>query len=135
MNIIDPHAKNEYFGFSFCLPKRIFPNLEKAINNDKRKIPIWMKVRASFPELTFWVSDGVNEVVVQKDICEEARNQGVTKEQIIKQFMRVGDTPFEVKNIDVVIDGELFIPVSLMNMVRREGIEVLQERRMNRHED
>ncbi len=102
---------------------------------DKRKIPIWMKVRASFPELTFWVSDGVNEVVVQKDICEEARNQGVTKEQIIKQFMRVGDTPFEVKNIDVVIDGELFIPVSLMNMVRREGIEVLQERRMNRHED
>ena len=46
--------------------------------------------------------------------------------------MRVGDTPFEVKNIDVVIDGELFIPVSLMNMVRREGIEVLQERRMDR---
>ena len=30
MNIIEPHAKNEYFGFSFGSPRTILPYFEQA---------------------------------------------------------------------------------------------------------
>ena len=101
----------------------------------KRKVPIEMKIWASLPTLKFWVFDGIHEVTVQKDVCALARSRGVTKEQIVKQFTRVHDTPFAVKNVEVVLDENVFIPVSLMNMVRREGIALLEERRIHGYED
>ncbi len=94
-----------------------------------------MKIWASLPTLKFWVFDGIHEVTVQKDVCALAKSRGVTKEQIVKQFTRVHDTPFAVKNIEVVLDENVFIPVSLMNMVRREGIALLEERRIHGYED
>ena len=38
VNIIEPHAKKEYFGFSSGSPRTIFPYLEPAIYNEYRSL-------------------------------------------------------------------------------------------------
>jgi hypothetical protein len=39
VNIIDPHAKKENFGFSSGSPRTILPYLEPAMYRDRIKIP------------------------------------------------------------------------------------------------
>ena len=39
VNIMDPQAKKEYFGFSHCWPKTTLPIAEKAAINEAMNIP------------------------------------------------------------------------------------------------
>lgn len=98
----------------------------------KRFIPITMKVNVSKPTFTLELNDGEFTCTVSKDIVEDARTVGVTSEDIKKQMLKLGDTPFTCQNIDITIPEHLFIPVSLMNEVRRESTEKLIEKRETR---
>ena len=52
-----------------------------------------------------------------------AENRPITKENIIKQFSKLNDTPFVLEQIDVDIDNDIFITIKILNEMRRNVIQ------------
>jgi len=57
---------------------------------------------------------------------EIAKNIEKSRETVIKQLSKLGDTEFYVSQIKVAQDFNLFIPISKLNEIRREAITQLQ---------
>ena len=55
-----------------------------------------------------------------------ARNRGLTLESLRDQLSRLGNTPYDLADVDLDAAGSLFVPASLLNQLRREAIELLQ---------
>lgn len=56
-------------------------------------------------------------------IAEAANNSALTKETITTQFSKIGNTPFNINTIDITLDDNLFLPVSVLNSIRRDALE------------
>lgn len=56
-----------------------------------------------------------------------AQNQPLTTEKLISQLGRLGNTPFKLGNLTNLIEGDLMIPVSALNHLRRESVTKLTE--------
>ncbi|MGB3638292.1 MAG: DUF3656 domain-containing protein [Rivularia sp. (in: cyanobacteria)] len=59
----------------------------------------------------------------------EAHNKPLTTERLQEQFGRLGNTPFCLENLTNCINGELMLPVSELNKMRREIVTQLEELR------
>ncbi|MDX2266552.1 MAG: DUF3656 domain-containing protein [Bryobacter sp.] len=57
-----------------------------------------------------------------------ARNQGLTLNALAEQLGRLGGTPYRLGELEAEIVGNPFVPVSLLNQLRREAVEALLER-------
>ena len=95
-------------------------------DNITRKVDIAIKVIAKINEpleITF-IKDNI--VVREKgNIVEKAKSAVVTKERIISQVKRLGNTPFNCHDIDVLLDDDIFIPMGEINVLRRTLTERL----------
>ncbi len=91
-----------------------------------KKVPIKIKVTAkkNKPLEVIFSKDDV-EVKEQGNIVEQARNAAVTKERLISQVEKLGNTPFSSKNIEVEMDDDIFIPMTEINIIRRTLTERL----------
>ena len=58
-----------------------------------------------------------------------AEKRPLTEQLLREQLGRLGGTPFELGNLTVSLEGELMLPVSELNRVRREAIDRLGELR------
>lgn len=69
------------------------------------------------------------EVTVQVfgEIPTAAEKQAASEEKVKKQLGKTNATPFEFEQLEVVLNGELFIPVGWLNDLRRQAIEALEE--------
>ncbi len=56
-----------------------------------------------------------------------AQNRTVTREYLRDQLGRLGNTPYELSDLELEIAGSPFIPASLLNQLRREAVSKLQE--------
>ena len=59
-------------------------------------------------------------------IPQLSQNQPLTKEKIISQFNKTIDTPFSFKKLSIELDDNLFLPVSVLNEIRRICIEKIE---------
>ena len=59
-------------------------------------------------------------------IPEPSQNQSLTKEKIISQFNKTLDTPFTFTELNIDLDDNLFLPVSVLNEIRRLSIEKIE---------
>ena len=66
-------------------------------------------------------------------IPEQAQKAPATKESIISQVSKTGNTPYEFENIKVNLDENLFVPVKVLNQLRRITIENLQNQIIEEH--
>lgn len=65
---------------------------------------------------------------LSEQIIEEAQNRSATKEEIISQISKTGNTPFQFSKIEVNLENGLFVPVKVLNELRRMALEELQNR-------
>ena len=56
-----------------------------------------------------------------------ARNQGLSLELVREQFGRLGNTPYALGEVTLDVEGGPFVQASLLNQLRREAVERLQE--------
>lgn len=56
-----------------------------------------------------------------------ARNQPVTEEKIEKQMRKTGASSFFFESLEIRLDDNLFIPVQVLNQLRRDGMEALEK--------
>lgn len=95
-------------------------------DNITKKVDIATKVIAKINEpleISF-IKDNI--IVSEKgNIVERAKSAIVTKERIISQVKKLGNTPFNCHEIDVLLDDDIFIPMGEINVLRRTLTERL----------
>ena len=55
-----------------------------------------------------------------------AQNQPLTEEKVISQFNKTLDTPFSFIKFNIDLDDNLFLPVSILNEIRRIAIDKIE---------
>jgi len=101
--------------------------------NRKNKIGIEMSILIALDKpLKLTITDFSNSVTVfSKEKAEKGIKVSLNKERVITQLGKLGDTPYELLNIDVCIDENVMVPMSVLNKLRRDGIEELNKKRGN----
>lgn len=105
--------------------------INSMINSIPRKVFIQGLIKLNKgSNIYLEVSDGKNLVSVTGPIVSDAVNNPITSEQVIKQIDRLGGTVFKFDRLDVILDENVFVPVSVLNNIRREVISKLEEKRL-----
>lgn len=96
------------------------------------KIPVDVAVHAEVGRsLTLTVTDGENSATAATNfIAEPAKNRPLNVETLQKQIGRLGTSEFVLRNLSAEISGELMVPVSELNEVRRAAVAELETQRL-----
>src|SRR4029079_9364948 len=86
--------------------------------------------RAGSP-LTLIANDGDGHVVKVESTMAlaAAEKQPLTLERLRDQFGRLGGTPFKLGELNSFLEGDVIVPVSELNRVRREAASTLEKLR------
>jgi len=77
--------------------------------------------------LTDW--EGYSVAVEDTEPAQAARNRPLTAESLREQLGRMGGTPFRLDALDCRVDGEIMVPLSRLNDMRRRAVEALVAKR------
>ena len=117
-----------------------FEYLDKTFVETQRKLDIFgsIKIRENEPitfditvknlgELYLRDKSGEEELKINMvfDAPQTAINKAISLEDVDKQLKKTGNTLFNFKNLDILLDDNLFIPVKVLNEIRRESLEKL----------
>ena len=107
--------------------------IDKKIDIDK-KIPIKGKFTFKLGKpIEATITDYNNEVTVYSDyIIEESKTSSMDKEKISNQLNKLGDTVYTFDDIDIILDDNIFVPVNILNDIRRKCCEELNNKRLYR---
>ena len=99
-----------------------------------KKIPIkaFVEIRNNnYPSLILNDYKGNTGEYKLEEYTTTALNKPTTRESIIDQIQKMGDTPFFVDSIEVSVDESIFIPIKTLNLLRREAVSLLIESQSN----
>jgi U32 family peptidase len=74
-----------------------------------------------------WAVGEARVVVKSSAALETAQNRGLSIESLRAQFSRLGNTAYELGELTLDVTGAPFAPVSVLNQMRRDAVEKLQE--------
>lgn len=114
--------------------KTIDHKLEKELSNlPERKIEITCAVIAQIgKKLSIAFSDGENKVIKFGNVIESASNKPTSKEIIKEKLVALGNTPFILKNIEIISDDNIFLSMSELKNIRRTLLDELIQKRENK---
>lgn len=95
----------------------------------KRQIGIEVVVNKN---LVLTDEDGVS-VSLNLPQGEVAKNPEKMKETFVKQFSKTGESDFYIKDIKIASENLPFLPVSVINQLRREAFELLMQERLRQY--
>lgn len=85
----------------------------------------------SYPELRL-IDKNENIVTVQGDkLVEKALKVALSEEKIETQIKKLGNTPYEIDQLKINLDEGVSMPISLINQMRREAIDLLDNARIS----
>ncbi len=106
-------------------------DIEKIIDSKPRKVLVNIKVIAKLNKpLKLIVNDGINNIEVIGSVVEESKTKPITKEDIIDKISRIGETVYEIDNIKVDMDENIFISFKTLNDLRRDLFDKLDSERL-----
>ena len=111
------------------LDRLVRPLLEPSAPVAKQPVHVRVTAAEGAPLVTEWslVRRPETSVTVISDMeLGLAQNRGLNVESLREQFGRLGNTPYELAELELEASGALFAPASLLNHVRREAVERLQ---------
>lgn len=102
-------------------------------NYDMKKILINLEIicKKNLP-IKLIISDNENIIEKEFSIVEEAQKNPTSKERIIEQISKLGNTPFTIKNMKTDIDNNIFVSIKDLNEIRRIAINELIFKRENK---
>lgn len=109
-----------------------YKDLETTMVQEFRRFPLNLKVYA-YPQTKLVIdaeSEGFQYLYESDEVLGEAINNPTTKEQVIKQFLRLKDTVLELNDVEFE-EYNAFIPAKLMNHARREIVQGLYHAKLN----
>lgn len=99
---------------------------ESILQYDEKKIPVKFRVKSLVGEkLRIEISDFDNSIYEEGDIVEESVNSSISRDDFIKQLKKLGNTPFGLSDIDIELDSNAFVRLSVINEIRRKLVDRL----------
>lgn len=109
----------------------ILKEIAQQYKNEAQNVPIFVEASLYKDEkVKVKVSDGINAVEVFGEIPEKAINRPTSDEDVKKQLSKVGGTPYCIKRVEVGVDAEISYPLSSLNALRRQALEMLTQKRI-----
>lgn len=106
-------------------------NISKIIKERIRKIPIKMTCNISLnKEIELIISDNYNTIKVYGEKPSLATKKELTISLVSDKLKKINDTIYKIDNIEINLDKSLFLPISSLNNLRREGLNKLNEVRL-----
>lgn len=114
------------------------PELEravKAVQPHRRLVDVKVVAREGAALETEWaLRDRPVTVTVAAGTLGHAEQRALSREQAAEQLGRLGGTPYALGDVELIVDGAPFAPVSLLNRLRRDAVEALTaEQSRERH--
>ncbi len=104
------------------------PFLDPAAPVAKQPVAVHATAEENQPLRTRWIlPNGHSITVASPGALDVAQNRGLTEETLREQLGRLGNTAYELGELSAEITGSVFAPVSLLNRMRREAVEKLEE--------
>lgn len=67
------------------------------------------------------------KVTAGHDVVQAAMKQPMTKDKLSAPINKLGDTLYRMEELTVLADEDVFVPVSWLNDIRREAVQLLME--------
>jgi len=109
------------------LAKVARPFLEPTSPVARQSVRVHVKAAEGLPLVADWSVGQTRVVVESAGALEHAQNRGVSVESLTRQFERLGNTPYDLREVTLEVIGSPFAPVSALNQMRRDAVERLQE--------
>ena len=77
------------------------------------------------------LKSNLSERIISEYIIEKAQKVSTTYERIKEQFGKTGNTVFDVIDVNVDMDEDIFVPIAILNDVRRIVLENLEKKIIN----
>lgn len=74
------------------------------------------------------ISGNEHVTITSEHLIEEARNTPTDAARITKQLSKLGSTIYTIDDINLDMDKNINIPISLLNSLRRDAVDALNER-------
>ena len=115
--------------------------LEAARSHEPAPIPVAMVARVQLGRPSaLSISDGATAITVEAAAPQPAQSRVLTPGDVRKQLEKLGGTPYAVKAangkpcIQVAMDENAFLPVSVLNTLRRDAVSQLTQARIRAFE-
>ena len=113
------------------LNKAISPTFKEDKNFRKVKLNGEIILKENTPIcFKVWSDDGFYKNIVSEITSEVipqiALNKPITEEKVVEQLSKTGNTEFEFDYINVIMDDNLFVQMSILNDLRRNVLEKLE---------
>lgn len=110
---------------------RLIKELDKKICiNKKIKIDIKCILRKNEP-VKLTVSDNNNIIDIKSDeIVESSINRPLLLNEVKEKLNKLGNTIYEANCIDIIMDNNIFIQLSVLNNLKRKAIDLLNKKRI-----
>ena len=109
--------------------------MDRALDTPDKRLPVTMLFtgrEGQMPRLVMTdVKAGETVEIIADHVIERARKTATEASRIADNLSRLGDTPFDagLTGIDIEIDDDIMMPVSIVNRMRRQASEELLKRR------
>ena len=110
------------------IDKRARPYASAPVPLSKQKVNVKVRAREGRPlELEWRLSSRlkIGVRVVSDEPLVAAQHRALTPEFLRDQLGRLGNTPYELDQVELVMEGSPFAPSSLLNQLRRRAVEEL----------
>ena len=114
--------------YSYLIDKEI----EDIINKKLRKVPINITCNCLLNKsLELIITDNKNTIKIFGRKIEKSINKSITKEDIINKLNKINNTIYKINKIDIVVDNNIFFPISELNHLKQEGLDKLNKLRLD----
>ncbi len=109
---------------------KAFPILHELYRRENQnvKVSVTAKIKENQP-ITLTLSDGQHTATATDDIPQKAQKKALTYDDALINLTKFGDTPYFADDTEISIDDGLFVPVSVLNNLRRSACELLDTKR------
>ena len=110
--------------------KKLYEKVDEKIENFdyKRDLDIDLRIKIGERPLIKVKTGDLSANFELDRVVEVAKKSGLDRERVIENISKTGDSIFRVKNIDLDLEDNAFLPISAINELRREATKILENK-------
>lgn len=119
---------------------KLYKEIDEKLKDFNYKKDLDIKVRlevGKYPKI-YAKAENLESIYVLHEAVQEAKKAPISKEKVEENISKLGDSIFKIRNLEIEIKGNTFMPVSSINKLRREVVEDLENQilksKLNRKE-
>ncbi len=102
---------------------------DKELRKNKIDAQITIKLGQE-PVLTLSDRNDNTATITCDKVVEKAMKVALSLEKVDTQMRKLGNTPYELDKIEIILDENVSLPISILNQMRRDCIELLDKERV-----